>query len=103
MGMVKYEIRKLFQKTSTRLLLLILFLANAYLVWNQRLPETERYDSITVQQIQSLYAALPDDPDSALAALNQQNNILLDALWNGAYDGVLLTEDLYTECRLFPM
>ena len=99
--MVKYEIRKLFQKTSTRLLLLILFLANAYLVWNQRLPETERYDSITVQQIQSLYAALPDDPDSALAALNQQNNILLDALWNGAYDGVLLTEDLYTECRLF--
>ncbi len=99
--MIRCEISKLFQRLSTRIILLILFAANAFLVWNQQLPGTTLYFDMDASHILSLYAALPEDASQALKALEQQNNTLLDSIILETDAGTLLTSDTYTERKLF--
>ena len=99
--MVRSEIRKLFQRLSTRIILLVLLAANAFLVWNQQLPGTARYYQFDVSHILSLYSALPEDAASALKALQQQDETLVDAMILETDAGNLLTTDVYTELKLF--
>lgn len=95
--MIRNEFRKLFHRGSTVVLLALLFAANALLVWNLRLPGSQPYSGIEAVHIRSLYAALPEDPGQALAALEQQ----YDALLNSEADVFLLTGDVYAERKLF--
>lgn len=99
--MIRSEIRKLLQRLSTRVILLVLFVSNAFLVWNQQLPGTERYYSIDTGHILSLYAALPEDPGQAVKALEQRNDSLLESIIRETDAGALLTPDIYTERKLF--
>ena len=99
--MVTGEFRKLFQRRTTIFLILLLFLVNGVLVWNLEIPGGERYFSIEATHIRSLYAALPEDAAQALAALEQQREVLSNATLSGSDPGELLTEDIYTERRLF--
>ena len=99
--MIRCEIRKLFQRLSTRIILLVLFSANVFLVWNQQLPGSTQYFDITTSHILSLYAALPEDATRALKALEQQDEALLDAMIQEKDAGVLLTSDIYAELKLF--
>ena len=99
--MVRSEIRKLFQRLSTRIILLVLLAANAFLVWNQPLPGAEQYYQFDASHILSLYSALPDDAASALKALGQQDDALLEAMFQETDAGVLLTSDIYAEHKLF--
>lgn len=99
--MIKGELRKLFQRTSTRIILLILFFTNALVVWNQTLPGAEEYYDIDAKHILSLYAALPDDADQAVATLEQQYAALGDAIFSGKSNEALLTSDIYAERKLF--
>ena len=99
--MIRSEIRKLLQRLSTRVILLVLFVSNAFLVWNQQLPGTEHYYSMDTGHILSLYSALPEDPGQALNALEQRNDSLLESMIQEKDAGVLLTPDVYTERRLF--
>ena len=99
--MVKSEIRKVFQRLSTRIILLVLLAANAFLVWNQQLPGTARYYQFDASHILSLYSALPEDATSALKALQQQDEVLVDAMILETDAGDLLTTDVYTELKLF--
>ena len=99
--MVRSEIRKLFQRFSTGIIMLVLLAANAFLVWNQQLPGAERYYQFDASHILSLYSALPDDAASALKALEQQDNALMEAMFQETDAGALLTSDVYTEHKLF--
>lgn len=99
--MVRSEIRKLFQRLSTRIILLVLLAANAFLVWNQPLPGAEQYYQFDASHILSLYSALPDDAASALKALEQQDDALVEAMILETDAGSLLTSDVYTEHKLF--
>lgn len=99
--MVRSEIRKLFQRLSTRIILLVLLAANAFLVWNQPIPGAEQYYQFDASHILSLYSALPDDAASALKALEQQDDALLEAMLQETDTGVLLTSDIYAEHKLF--
>ena len=99
--MVKSEIRKLFQRLSTRIILLVLLAANGFLVWNQQLPGAEKYYQFDASHILSLYSALPDDAASALKALVKQDDALLEAMFQETDAGVLLTSDIYAEHKLF--
>ena len=99
--MVRYEIRKLFQRLSTRIILLVLLAANAFLIWNQQLPGTARYYKFDASHILSLYSALPEDATSALKALQQQDEVLVDSMILETDAGNLLTTDVYTELKLF--
>lgn len=99
--MIRSEIKKLLQRLSTRIILLVLFVSNAFLVWNQQLPGTERYYSIDTGHILSLYAALPEDPGQAVKALEQRNDSLLESMIQETDAGALLTPDIYTELKLF--
>lgn len=97
--MVGYEIRKLLQKSATKVFLAIILLLNGILVWNQDIPGGGyRYGAA---ELKSLYAALPADGASALAALESQREALGEGIRAGSYDGQLLTEDIYTESSLF--
>lgn len=100
-GMIRCEIRKLFQRTSTSVILVVLIVANGFLVWNQQLPGTERYYSMDASHILSIYAALPEAPDQALLALEQRNDSLLDSIIRETDAGTLITPDVYTERQLF--
>lgn len=95
--MIRCEFRKLLQRASTRLVLLVLFAANAFLVWNQPLPGTSAYRRTDVTHILSLYTALPADGELALSALNRHR----EALFSETDVGTLLTGDTYTESSLF--
>ena len=99
--MVRSEILKLFQRLSTRIILLVLLAANGFLVWNQPLPGAEQYYQFDASHILSLYSALPDDAASALKALGQQDDALLEAMFQETDAGVLLTSDIYAEHKLF--
>ena len=99
--MVRSEIRKLFQQLSTRIILLVLLAANGFLVWNQQLPGAEQHYQFDASHILSLYSALPDDAASALKALGQQDDALLEAMFRETDAGVLLTSDIYAEHKLF--
>lgn len=99
--MIRCEIRKLFQRLSTRIILLVLFSANAFLVWNQQLPGTSKHLSFDASHILSLYAALPDDASQALKALEQQDEALVDTMIQEKDTGILLTSDIYTDFKLF--
>lgn len=99
--MLRFEIRKLFQRSSACIILLLLFVMNAYLVWNQQLPGTERHYTIDASHIQSLYAALPEDPDHALKSLEHRNDGLMESIIRETDAGTLLTPDVYTERKLF--
>ena len=99
--MIRSEIRKLFQRLSTRIILLVLLAANAFLVWNQPLPGAEQYYQFDASHILSLYSALPDDAASALKALEQQDDALVEAMILETDAGSLLTSDVYTEHKLF--
>ena len=99
--MVKSEIRKLFQRLSTCIILLVLLAANGFLVWNQPLPGAEQHYKFDASHILSLYSALPDDAASALKALGQQDDALLEAMFQETDAGVLLTSDIYAEHKLF--
>ena len=99
--MVRSEIRKLFQRLSTRIILLVLLAANGFLVWNQQLPGAAQYYKFDASHILSLYSALPDDAASALKALGQQDDALLEAMFQETDAGFLLTSDIYAEHKLF--
>ena len=99
--MIRSEIKKLLQRLSTRIILLVLITVNGFLVWNQQLPGTERYYSMDASHILSLYAALPEDPGQALIALEQRNDSLLESIIRETDAGALLTPDVYTERKLF--
>lgn len=99
--MVRSEIRKLFQRLSTRIILLVLLAANGFLVWNQQLPGAAQHYKFDASHILSLYSALPDDAASALKALSQQDDALLEAMFQETDAGVLLTSDIYAEHKLF--
>ena len=99
--MIRSEIRKLFQRLSTRIILLVLLAANAFLVWNQQLPGAEQYYQFDASHILTLYSALPDDAASALKALEQQDDALVEAMILETDAGSLLTSDVYTEHKLF--
>lgn len=99
--MIRSEICKFFQQHSIRVVLLVLLAANAFLVWNQQLPGANRYYRIDVNHILSLYSALPDDAAPALRALEQQDEVLVDAMIFEKDAGSLLTLDIYTEHQLF--
>lgn len=99
--MIKGELRKLFQRMPTRIILLVLFFANAFIVWNQPLPGSAQYYDIEAKHILSLYAALPNDATQTVAILHQQNDILENAFWGKESVEVTLTSDVYTEKKLF--
>lgn len=99
--MIRCEIRKLLQRSYTRIILFVLVAANALLVWNQQLPGTEQYYNMNASHILSLYAALPEEPEQALKALEQRNDSLLASIIQETDAGVLLTPDIYTERKLF--
>lgn len=99
--MIRSEICKFFQQLSIRIVLLVLLAANAFLIWNQQLPGATRYYRIDANHILSLYSALPNDATSALRALEQQDEVLVDAMIFEKDAGSLLTLDIYTEHQLF--
>lgn len=99
--MVRSEIHKLFQHLSTRIIILILLAVNVFLVWNQQVPGTARHYSINASHILSLYGALPDDAAHALKALEQQDEVLVDAMIFEKDAGAFITSDIYTEHKLF--
>ena len=93
--MVEYELRKLFQNRSLVLILLLLFAVNGFLLWNLPIPGGAAYSGIDGGHMRSLYAALPEEPEQALAALETG----YDGLWES--EGPLLTRDVYSERQLF--
>ena len=99
--MIRSEICKFFQQLSIRIVLLVLLAANAFLVWNQQLPGANRYYRIDANHILSLYGALPADAALALRALEQQDEVLVDAMIFEKDAESLLTLDIYTEHQLF--
>ena len=99
--MIKGELRKLLQRMPTRIILLVLFLTNALIVWNQPIPGTVQYYDIDATHIRSLYAALPQDAHQAVATLQQQYDALRNAIFSDESIGTMLTSDIYTETKLF--
>lgn len=93
--MIRYEFRKLFQNRSLVLILLLLFAVNGFLLWNLPIPGGAAYSGIDGGHIRSLYAALPEEPEQALAALEAG----YDGLWES--EGPFLTRDVYSERQLF--
>ena len=93
--MVRYELRKLFQNRSLILTWILLFAINGFLLWNLPIPGAAAYSGIDGGHIRSLYAALPEEPEQALAALEAG----YDGLWES--EGPLLTRDVYSERQLF--
>lgn len=94
--MFRGELRKLFQRSATRILLLILLATNGFLVWNQALPGSLPYYRMEAKHILSLYRALPQDAAQAWDALEQQRAAMTEE-WTAE----LLTRDIYTERTLF--
>ena len=99
--MIRGELRKLLQRRSTRILLVVLLLANALMVYNQQLPGTTQYFHMEAGHILSLYAALPEDADQAAASMQQRYEGLQDAAFSDEDVGILLTPDIFTEMQLF--
>ena len=93
--MIRYEFRKLFQNRSLVLILLLLFAVNGSLLWNLPIPGGAAYSGIDGEHIRSLYAALPKEPEQALAVLEAG----YDGLWES--EGTFLTRDVYSERQLF--
>lgn len=92
--MVRYELQKLLQKRMLQIFLFLLFLANAALAYKQEAAGSGY--GYGAREIQTLYAALPSEPQVALAALEQQ----LEVLYEEA-PTALITQDIYTERQLF--
>lgn len=93
--MIRYEFRKLFQNRCLVLILLLLFAVNGSLLWNLPIPGGAAYSGIDGGHIRSLYAALPEEPEQVLAALEAG----YDGLWES--EGPFLTRDVYSERQLF--
>ncbi len=107
--MVLHELRKLLHSRLTMILMAILFLANGLVTWGQQLPGTYSYTNVRSEHIRTLYAALPENGEQALAALEQKEELLRQAIYEEAFPeapytadpGPLLTGDLYSERSLF--
>ncbi len=107
--MVSSELRKLLSGRLTVILMAILLLANGLVTWNQQLPGTYSYTNVHRDHILTLYRALPADGKQALAALEQKEEVLSQAIYEEAFPGApsttdtgpLLTGDLYSERSLF--
>lgn len=99
--MIIGELRKLLQRMSTRIILLVLFLVNALIVCNQPLPGAAEYYEIDAKHILSLYAALPNDAEQAVQMLQQQYDALGNLVFSDESTGQMLTADIYTERKLF--
>ncbi len=106
--MVSSELRKLLNSKLTLLLMTLLLLTNGLITWKQQLPGTQSYTNIRSEHIRTLYAALPRDSKQALAALEQQEELLRQAIYEETFQeapitdqGPLLTGDLYSERSLF--
>lgn len=93
--MVLYEIRKLFQKRLTILILLLLFVGNGIFAMNRKAPGGNY--GFGAAEIRSVYAALPQDRSLILPALDGQLERLDEAVWEDSYDGQTLTKDFYTD------
>ena len=65
--MVLHEIRKLLHSRLTMLLMAMFLLANGLVTWGQPLPGTYSYTNVCSEHIRTLYAALPEDGEQALA------------------------------------
>lgn len=107
--MVLHELRKLLHSRLTMLLMAILLLTNGLVSWGQQLPGTYSYTNVRSEHIRTLYAALPEDGEQALAAIEQKEELLRQAIYEEAFPevpyttdpGSLLTGDLYSERILF--
>ena len=99
--MIRYEVKKLLRQRVTVVLLLLLFLINGVVVWRMAVPGIQPYSQMNVTHILSLYRALPEDGVLALSALEDKREELTQAIWDGSDLGGYLTEDIYTERRLF--
>ena len=93
--MVLYEIRKLFQKRLTILILLLLFVGNGIFAMNRKAPGGNY--GFGAAEIRSVYAALPQDRSLILPALDGQLERLDEAVWEDSYDGQTFTKDFYTD------
>ena len=67
--MICHELRKLFCRRVTMVLLLLLLVINGAVVWKLDIPGVEPYTNMNVTHIRSLYRALPEDGAVALSAL----------------------------------
>ena len=107
--MVLHEFRKPLNSKLTVILMALLLLANGLVTWGQQLPGTYSYTNVRSEHIRTLYAALPEDGEQALAALEQKEELLRQAIYEEAFPdapytadpGSLLTGDLYSERTLF--
>ena len=107
--MVLHELRKPLNSRLTVILMALLLLANGLVTWGQQLPGTYSYTNVRSDHIRTLYAALPEDGEQALAALEQREELLRQAIYEEAFPdepytadpGPLLTGDLYSERSLF--
>ncbi|MBR6825097.1 MAG: ABC transporter permease subunit [Oscillospiraceae bacterium] len=106
--MVSSELRKLFRNKLTLILMALLILSNCLVTWREQLPGTSSYTNVRSEHIRALYAALPEDGEQALTALEQREEILGQAVFAEAFSqvpvtdpGPLLTGDLYSERSLF--
>ena len=95
--MILHEIPKLLHRRLTVLLMGLLFLISVLVVWNLQLPGTTPYLNMELQHILSLYKALPEDGEQALAALEQKEEQLHHAIYEEADPGALLTGDIYSD------
>lgn len=97
--MLCYEIRKLFQKRLTIVVILLLFLGNGYFAIRREAPGTDYgYDAAALQRA---YASLPEDRDFVLPALDAQLERLTEGIWEENYVGPLLTEEAFADRLLF--
>ena len=99
--MIWHEARKLLHQRVTVVLLFLLLLINGVVVWRMDIPGIEPYSQMDVTHILSLYKALPEDGEVALSALEEQKEVLTQAIWDGSDPGGYLTEDIYSERQLF--
>ncbi len=98
--MIKYELSKLFHRRQTKWFLLLLFVIHILGFLPLEAPGVERYAYYAVEDVRAVYAALPEDRETAREALSLRAQALEKGLMAGVYDGALLTGSISGDSAL---